>query len=120
MEVLISYDWPGNIRELCNLVEQACLLSDRDLIVKDDLLRELRYRTLGSHLKEEVFSEKLPFDKAVMEFEKEIIISALKKNEYIQTRTADYLGITRRILKYKMTMYNIKNQDNQDKEEIEV
>lgn len=113
MDILMRHDWPGNIRELYNLIEQSCALTDKDLIVKDDVQRYLKHRALGGHFKEDVFSEKMPFDRAVMEFEKEIIISALKKNNYIQTRTADYLGITRRILKYKMDIYNIKGQDNQ-------
>ncbi|MEK7871122.1 MAG: helix-turn-helix domain-containing protein, partial [Nitrospirota bacterium] len=69
-----------------------------------------------TRLKGKVYSKKLPFDSAVVEFEKEIIITALKRNDYIQTRTAEYLGITRRVLKYKMDMYDIKTQENQPEE----
>lgn len=103
MEMMMGYDWPGNIRELYNLIEQVSALSDKEMITKNDL---------GSNLKEDIYLKKLPFDNAVIEFEKEIIIAALKRNNYIQTRTAEYLGITRRVLKYKMDMYNIRAQEN--------
>ncbi|MBI5746203.1 MAG: sigma-54-dependent Fis family transcriptional regulator [Nitrospirae bacterium] len=115
-DMMMGYDWPGNIRELYNLIEQVSALSDKEIITKDDLVAGLGSRGLGSHLKGKIHSEKRSFDSAVVEFEKEIIIAALKRNNYIQTRTAEYLGITRRVLRYKMDMYNIKTQENQSEE----
>ncbi len=106
-EMMMRYDWPGNIRELYNLIEQVSAFSDKEIITKDDL---------GTRLKGKDYSKKMPFDSAVVEFEKEIILAALKRNNFIQTRTAEYLGITRRVLKYKMDMYHIKTQENQPEE----
>jgi DNA-binding NtrC family response regulator len=47
------------------------------------------------------------FEKATADFEKKIIIEALKKSNYVQTKAAELIGISRRILKYKMDKYGI-------------
>ena len=50
-------------------------------------------------------------DQATQEFEQEIILSALKKANFVQTKAANMLGISRRILKYKMDKYGIETEN---------
>ena len=51
-------------------------------------------------------------EKAVMEFEREIILDALKRTTYVQTHAATMLGISRRMLKYRMDTLGISRPDN--------
>lgn len=104
MEVLISYSWPGNVRELENVIERIVALTPKNTIEKDDLPPNIRVSTL----KEEVLDGTIPFSAAEQEFEQEIILNALKKANFVQTKAANMLGISRRILKYKMDKYGIE------------
>jgi len=107
IEVLMSYDWPGNVRELQNVIEQVVTLCPNPQIRPEDLPSFTRKQAKSTTLKEQALTGKLPFEKAVTEFEREIILEALRKTRYIQTHAADLLGISRRILKYKMDLLGI-------------
>jgi transcriptional regulator with GAF, ATPase, and Fis domain len=58
-------------------------------------------------IKQEVLGGRISFEDAERDFEKDIILEALKKSNFVQTKAADLLGISRRILKYKMDKYGI-------------
>ena len=59
------------------------------------------------------YNEEKNIEKAVQEFEKEIILDALKRTDYVQTRAAVLLGISRRMLKYRMDTLGISRTDVQ-------
>jgi DNA-binding NtrC family response regulator len=63
-------------------------------------------------LRDDTLAGRLSLEKAVMEFEREIILDALKKNNYIQTHAANQLGISRRMLKYRMDTLGIGRPDS--------
>ena len=107
LEALLKYHWPGNVRELENVLEQATVWCRGTTITPEHLPSTLRAGTQSDSLREETLSGRLPFEKAVQEFEKEIILDALKRTEYVQTRAADLLGISRRMLKYRMDSLGI-------------
>ncbi len=111
LEILGKYHWPGNVRELENVVEQALVWSQGATITPAHLPASLKTDTRASSLREETLSGRLSLEKAVLEFEKEIILDALKKTDYVQTHAATLLGISRRMLKYRMDMLSItRNQ----------
>jgi DNA-binding NtrC family response regulator len=58
-------------------------------------------------IKQGVLGGRISFEDAERDFEKDIILEALKKTNFIQTKAADLLGISRRILKYKMDKYGM-------------
>ena len=102
LDFLMKYNWPGNVRELENVLEQAIAISPRSTIQPMDLPVQVRDQVLAGSLKEDILSQRISLDKAIMEFEKEIIMEALKKSRFVQTHAASLLGISRRVLKYKM------------------
>jgi two-component system response regulator AtoC len=107
MDVLLAYDWPGNVRELENIVERIVVLSKGNVITAEDLPSHLKSGSQVELIKRGVLDGRLSFLEAEREFEKDIIQEALKKSNNVQTRAADLLGISRRILKYKMDKYGI-------------
>ncbi len=93
-----SYYWPGNLRELSNVIKRATLLTQTDVIEKNVLPDEL----VKSH-KNNVVSNKF----SSKENEKELIISALKEVGNNKTKAAKLLNITRKTLYNKMKEYHL-------------
>ncbi|MDH4229198.1 MAG: sigma-54 dependent transcriptional regulator [Nitrospirota bacterium] len=109
-DLLEAYHWPGNIRELENVVEQLMILARGEVLTAEILPSHIRQQQPVVRASEEVITGSLSFDKAVSEFEREIILRALSETGFVQTRAAALLGITRRILKYKMDQLNIPSR----------
>ncbi|NWF91991.1 MAG: sigma-54-dependent Fis family transcriptional regulator [Syntrophaceae bacterium] len=107
LERIMSYDWPGNVRELENLIERVVALTSNELIQANELPFSLTNVPKLNGLKESVLEGKVSFSKAEEEFERDIILDALRKANYVQSRAAEILGISRRILKYKMDKLGI-------------
>ncbi|MFH1757077.1 MAG: helix-turn-helix domain-containing protein, partial [Pseudomonadota bacterium] len=107
MDILIAYDWPGNVRELENIIERIVVLTTSDTINPDDIPSSLKTESRVELIKLGVLNGRISFEDAEKEFERDIIMEALKKSNFVQTRAADLLGISRRILKYKMDKYGI-------------
>ncbi len=96
---LIGYDWPGNIRELANVIERAVLMCDGPEL-------------LPSHLPPEIISDaagqtRIPAG-LLQENERDMIVKALRENHWNQSKTARTLGISRDNLRYRLKKYNIK------------
>ncbi len=113
VELLTRYPWPGNVRELENVVEQSMVWSQGSSILPDHMPKTLRADTRSTSLREDILSGRISLEKAVMEFEKEIILDALKRTNYVQTHAANLLGISRRMLKYRMDTLEIGRPDGQ-------
>src|SRR4030043_389126 len=107
LELMMNYDWPGNIRELENLIERVITLTSIEYIQDNELPLPLVNIPRINGLRESVLNGKVSFTEAEEEFEKGIILDALKKAHYVQSHAAEMLGISRRILKYKMEKLGI-------------
>ncbi len=108
MDILASYEWPGNVRELENIIERLVVFSKVEMICAEDLPSSLKNESRVELIKRGVLNGRISFGDAEREFERDIILEALKKTNYVQTKAADLLGISRRILKYKMDKYGIE------------
>ncbi len=107
MGLLMNYDWPGNVRELENLIERIINLTSNEYIQANELPFSIVNVPKINGLRDSVLNGKVSFLKAEEEFEKELILDALKKSNYIQSHAAEILGVSRRILKYKMDKLGI-------------
>jgi len=111
MEILTRYHWPGNVRELENVLEQAIVWCRGTTITPEHLPMTLRANVSEALLREHTLGGDLSLEKAVQEFERELLLEALMRTGYVQTHAATMLGITRRMLKYRMDMLGIKTAD---------
>ncbi len=107
LATLERYAWPGNVRELENTIERAVTLCDGDSIAPTDLPEEVQVASRTESLRDEVRAGRVDLESAVGRFESELIREALERGERKQTRAAELLGITRRVLKLKMDRYGI-------------
>ena len=94
-----DYDWPGNVRELKNFIEWIVVMTTSSSVQIDDLPKNMSLtKTKNQDIKVE---ENQNYD------EKTQIINALKICTYHRQKTADYLGISRRSLQYKLKKYGL-------------
>lgn len=111
VDCMISYLWPGNVRELENLVERLTILTAHETVVLADLPEGMRFLDQTGSLKEKVLQGSSPLSEAVDEFERELILKALQKTGFNQTKAASLLGTSRRVLRYRMEKLQIKEND---------
>jgi len=107
VDFFTSYYWPGNIRELENLIERLTILTPHETIMLRDLPAGMRSTDQTATLKEDVLSGSRPLSEAVDEFERELIVKALQRTGFNQTKAASLLGTSRRILKYRIEKLKI-------------
>ena len=104
LETLTGYWWPGNIRELENLIERLVAVSDKHWITDEDLPVEFHVAQLNSG---GPAGENL-LDQAVATFERNFLIRALDRSEWNVTATARALGIPLSTLKFKMSRLDMR------------
>jgi len=99
LDVLIKYPFPGNVRELENIIQRTVTLARGQIILPTDLPEEIRHHQTST---QGTLVEGLEV------LEQKMIISALETSDWIQTKAAERLGISERVLRYKMKKYGIK------------
>jgi DNA-binding NtrC family response regulator len=104
LRMLMHYWWPGNIRELENLIERIVATCDGEWITDDDLplefhVAELDHQTGDGSL----------LDRALATFERNYLIRALERNHWNVTQTARYLGVPLSTLKFKIDRLDIRD-----------
>jgi two-component system response regulator AtoC len=99
LDCLQNYDWPGNVRELENVVERAMIMAEGEVITPAHLPSYL----VSSHQRRGL----APLDQTLENIEKDFIIDALKKSNWVQSRAAKILGISERSLWHRVKKYRI-------------
>ncbi len=105
LEALLSYHFPGNVRELENIVERAVILAEEELITCEDLPPFLKGESSLGELSD--LLESLPLPEAVALLEKRRIKEAMQKAGGVKARAAELLGISERVLRYKLEKYGL-------------
>ncbi|MFQ5429041.1 MAG: sigma 54-interacting transcriptional regulator, partial [Phycisphaerae bacterium] len=98
--LLAGYGWPGNIRELQNVVERAVLLADGGVVTPEHLPREI--------VGDEALPETAKGESSLRGYEKALIVKALRENGWNQSQAARSLGISRDNLRYRVKKYGIQ------------
>lgn len=111
LEKLRQYDWPGNIRELENVISRAVIFMDvTEEIIQYHHIPRLTNEPENNHISEQNnVNEQKSLQEAMEQYEKEYIFNVLKENDFNKTATAKKLGISIRNLYYKIEKYNLDN-----------
>ena len=105
IDLLMKYSFPGNVRELENIIERAVVLSRNEIITVDDFPNTVKGYKAENEIQEK---EKGNMVEQVEALEKKLIFDALKEANGNQSLAGRMLGITERNLRYKMQKYGIK------------
>jgi len=105
LKILATYWWPGNIRELENLIERLVAVSDKDWITDEDLPLEYHFAKLDATST----ASDTRFQEACDTFERNFILRALEKSDWNVTASARYLGIPLSTLKHKMSRLDLRD-----------
>jgi len=102
MALMAAYRWPGNIRELQNVLDRAVLLADGGTMT-------------AAHLPREIAGDEAPrgndkSESSLWGYEKALIIKALRENGWNQSKAARSLGISRDNLRYRVKKYEIEKE----------
>lgn len=117
MDLMIVYDWPGNVRQLCNEVRRLVIYSESDTVIsKEALSPELRQRMQEVEAMEATAADKVQINvsntrklaEAISEVERQMIEVALYRNSGNIARAAKELGLTRRGLYMKMSRLKVR------------
>jgi DNA-binding NtrC family response regulator len=102
LDTLIKYPYPGNVRELEHIIQRTITLARGEIIQPLDLPEEIRHyqATTRGTLMERLDA-----------LEREIILAALEKRNWIQTQAAELLGVNERVLRYKMKKHALSKED---------
>jgi DNA-binding NtrC family response regulator len=103
MRILSGYDWPGNVRELENVIERAVILTNRNVIMPEDLPS-----TLQESQKKILESPVLSSECTLEQLEKDYILSSLEKYNWNQKKASELLGISTTTLWRKLKSYGIE------------
>ncbi len=120
MRALLAYDYPGNVRELENLIERAVALENQSAILPESLPQKL-FMPSGQPTPQTVATTEKssgPFDleKGVENFERQHIIKALEETKGVKKKAAALLGISFRSLRYRIEKYGIDDPNPEESE----
>ncbi len=117
MRMLMDYDYPGNIRELENMVERAVTLEPTKTICPESLSTHVLNKTNAAgpeastipvrQMCVDIPAEGLDIEKTIAEFERVMIAEAMKKSGGVKKKAAELLGLSFRSMRYKLTKYDI-------------
>ena len=117
MELMVKYDWPGNIRELENMIERLSVLVENDIVEVEDLPERLR----GQEPREQKpsyppFKEGVGFNEALEQYQKDLILNALNQTNWVKAKAADLLKMNRTTLVEKIKKMRLEPEGNADLE----
>jgi two-component system, NtrC family, response regulator HydG len=109
LELLRRHRWPGNVRELQNLVEQALVFAEGDLIREQDLPEGVRRPPAAAGLPVPAGDRSLP--DVLDDLERQLVLAAFEKAHGVKAEAARLLGIKPSALYYKLEKYGIARED---------
>lgn len=109
LQVLMNYNWPGNVRQLESVIERAMLMCEGNEITLDDLHNEIKRPVYKiGNINFDIPSEGISFEA----FERELLTKAMEKSNWKIVRAAKLLGMSYRTLQYRLSKFNIDKEVN--------
>ncbi len=106
MTHLMRYEWPGNVRELKNTIERAVLITDGDVLTSKFLPSHIT-KQVSDQTSTKAPSVEMNLAETIRNIERQLIVDALDRAEGVQRRAAKLLGLTERVLWYKIKKHRI-------------
>lgn len=129
---LINYSYPGNIRELENIVEHAVAVTNMNVLTEEDLPLNVRGVSIAEEFKlfertapggaDAFFNKGVSLDDELATHEKCLLLGALKRSNGVQKKAAEILGINYRSFRHRLEKYgllNLKDQESRDEPSLE-
>jgi len=107
MDYLAGYDWPGNVRQLQNVVERCVVMASGETISVDDLPPGIKDEESQFKGAVDLLPSSLNLADTLEKIEAQLVRRALAKNDFVQVKAAEALGISKSLLQYKLKKYNI-------------
>ena len=103
-DLLLKYDYPGNVREVENIIERAVVITRGSIISVSDL----PFSNNSLPVEQSGMKARGTLKESIESFEYQMVRQAMKKTDNHQTKAANLLGISERMLRYKLTKYGLK------------
>jgi len=116
MDILSSYDFPGNVRELENIIERGVALETSSIILPESLTLAKFKKRQNPELQCGAASlppQGMDLDKYLADIERDLLTQALQKTQGVKLRAAELLGISFRSLRYRLIKYGLAGEDEQ-------
>lgn len=107
MDFMTGYEWPGNVRQLQNVVERCVVLSSGTVIEADDLPAEIKDEESQFKSAVDLLPTKLNLAETLDKIEATLVRRALVHSNFVKVEAADMLGISKSLLQYKLKKYSI-------------
>jgi len=106
--LMMRYYWPGNIRELKNIVERLVVIKGKGMILAEDLPGRLKTGKIHTTQEPDITGKGICLSSAVTEFEKALILQTLEKTEWVKNKAAKLLHLNRTTLVEKIKRHHLQ------------
>jgi two-component system NtrC family response regulator len=110
IQALTAYHWPGNVRQLENVIERCVVLARGSTITMEDLPAEFKEESTQFKSAADLLPTEIDLGSTLEKIEAALIRRALVRNNFVQVKAAETLGISKSLLQYKLKKYNISGK----------